>query len=590
MPGRNHQTTSVGVTSAPNDTSVTKARKPKHYKRIKFKAWRPEGAPDPEQHGTVSFKVTPKPSTARIEKQCQVESESVETKNAIVWTKFTYRCPSPLQNLPVNGHRQDPFVTLPIEASECVTSSIDFFLATCVPENRNSEWLVGQPNPHMALLFPFMLTHAMLFETIVALCRASILMAQGKVVEEDRGFVYHHVRAIRAIGANLTTTEGLSDESILSVAMILTLEFLIGNEAAVATHVSGIRRMADMRPDLDGTTKWKRFVKAGVTAYESLGSFVTGKPPPVPKDCPAFMSEAFDELGLKRPPMYPTVPFEPELCMVLARLPSGLAEVCLSGKVSEQTIRLLALITKTTSDRNIVEEYDERTDHEIQVAISALWKLRSTKRTQLELFLQTGLLAFTFQLRKLRPLNLFHDPALRYMVELLSQHEKPEHSRSQEMLVWVSLAAAGAFALRITRMPRSWLVLDRMFELYPKTRQWSYVEGIIRSFLFTEQILSHWKESWSVGLDRWTKIARQGGQPEKETTETPVSRAEVTAHTRGMVYSIADMMASARRCPFQARSGPSMNDDSLRFESLETTPAASEQCCPMAGRVSTPVT
>jgi hypothetical protein len=248
---------------------------------------------------------------------------------------------------------------------------------------------------------------------------------------------------------------------------------------------------------------------------------------------------------------------------------------------------LLALITKTTSERNDSENYDERTDHEIQVAISALWKMRSARRTQLEVFLQSGLLAFTFQLRQLRRLNLFHDPALRYLVELLSQHEKPESSRSQEMLIWVSLASAGAFALRITRLPQSWLVLDRMFQLYPKTQEWSYVEGIVRSFLVTKQILSHWKESWAAGLERWKKMSKHG--VEVEVMEAPVSRAEVTAHTRGMVYSIADMMASARRCPFQSRPGPSMDEGSPRFESLETTPAATELCCPMAGRVSTPV-
>ena len=486
--------------ATPVSERETRTRKANGYRRIRFKTWKPDGTPGPDeqnQSGNHRWRVTNK-----VKKTARRENEN----EVVVQTKYSYRCPYPIQSLPNNGHRQDPFVTLPIEATETVTSALDFFLATCVPNNPDSEWLSsspGKPNKHMELLFPFMITNAMLFETIVALCRTSILLAQGQKAEEDAAFLYHRARAIRAVTKNLTTPDGLSDASLLSIAMILTLEYLIGNVAAVAAHLGGIQRMLDMRPDLDGSTEWKRFVRAGVIAYQSMGSFVTGLPMPVPGSSPGYIEEAFAELNLDLPLSYPTVPFAPDLCKVLARLPPAFAELCLSGALSSQTMKFLAFANATTAYRETIDELDERLDHEIQAMFSAIQRLSMMEPTSLESRLLCGLLAYSFQLRQLRPLNLFHDPPLRRFVSFLKNHEKPDSTRAQETMIWVSIAAAGALKLRAIRMPMSSEVLERMFHLYPATLKWSYVEGILKTH-FGRRVLgsigsSAGRRDWSTG-------------------------------------------------------------------------------------------
>lgn len=565
-------------TPAASTPSSTRSRqkKSKAYKRIKFKQWKPEGAFGTHSQlrdGTHRWRI----GTANTTSTPSQESSDGQDEQAVVMTRYTYKCPSPLQKLPGNGHRQDPFVTLPIEATESVTSSLDFFLATCVPENRNSEWLVGKPNPHMSMLFPFMLKNAMLFEAIMALCRASIVLSQGRKAEEDRGFVYHRTRAIKAVTANLTSTDALSDASLLSVTMILTLEYLIGNIAAVAAHLEGIQRMVDMRPDLDGSTQWKRFIKAGMVAYQSLGSFVTGQPMQIPGYSPGFIKEAFAELELDRPLSYPTVPFSPDLCMVLSRLPSGFAELCLSGNISEQTMNLLALAHATTSYREDQVDFDERLDHEVQVMLSVIQRLTLMAPTSLEQRLLCGLLGYAFQLRQLRPLNLFHDPPLRSMIKFLRAHEKPDSLRAQETMVWISIAAAGALNLRTIVMPGTAEVLDRMFQLYPATVRWSYVEPILKSHFWTTTIGEHWKKQWTTGLARWRRIEKransepevvrlnfpgeksiEGPSPEEHESVEPISLEAISAHARGAGSSIRHMMDAASRCPFQSRLGPSL--------------------------------
>ena len=540
----------------------------KGYKRIKFKPWKPATESDtPENNSTRSkWRVNQKLKKSAIDSE--VNSPDAEQRKALVKTAYTYRCPTPLQNLPHNGHRQDPFITLPIEATSDVTSALDFFLATCVPENRNSEWLVGKPNPHMALLFPFMLKSAMLFEIIITLCRGSILMAQGKRVSEDRLFVYRRAHAIKTITTNLTSPKGLSDASLLSVTMVLTLEYLTGNVAAVATHLEGLQQMLKFRDDLDGSTPWKRFVRAGMLAYQSLGCFVTGQPMTIPGTSPGYVKEAFDELALMESISYPELPFEPDVCTTLSRLPSGFAELSLSGNISKQVMKLLAFAQATTADCAATEEIDERIGHELQVILSALQRLSFMEATTIEKHLVCGLLGFTFQLRQLRSLNIFHDPPLRHFIDVLRRHEKPDSKRARDTMIWVSMAVAGALYLRTVVMPGSHQVMDRMFKLYPEATRWSYIESVAQNHFYTENILRHWEKCWSLGIERWDKVKNRlehsepileypGHIPQDEQFDDDTGRTmtfdDTVAHIKNAAYSLGDMMDAAKRCPFQAR-------------------------------------
>ncbi|KPI36416.1 uncharacterized protein AB675_2887 [Cyphellophora attinorum] len=553
--------------------SVTKG-KPKGYKRIKFKSWQPTAESDPHDinGGRTKWRLNRHVKRSATDASLNSSATQQAERKTVVITAHTYRCPTPLQHrsLPENGHRQDPFVTLPIEATPDVTSAMDFFLATCVPENKQSEWLVGKPNPHMALLFPFMLKDAMLFEIVVVLCRASILMAQGKKVKEDRPFVLRRAHAIKTITNNLTSPQGISDASLLSITMVLTLEYLTGNVAAVAAHLDGIQQMLQLREDLDGSTPWKRFVRAGVLAYQSLGCFVTGKPMNIPGTSPGYVKEAFNELGLNEPLSYPGLPFSPELCTSLSRLPPAFAELCLCGNVSKQIMNFLAFAQATTNLLSHMDEADERVDHEIQVMLAALQRLGFAEKATIESYLVCGLLAYAFQLRQLRSLNIFHDPPLRHFIDQMRKHEKPDSKRAQDTMIWISISVGGALGLRTMAMPGGHEVLDRMFRLYPESSNWSYVDWVLKAHFWTESLGRHWEKVWSTGFDRWTIVKNQsipselkliypGSRPEDDLVDGPsITFDQTIEHTRSAAYSIAHMMDAAKRCPFQARLGPSM--------------------------------
>lgn len=403
-------------------------------------------------------------------------------------------------------------------------------------------------------------------------------MAQGRKVSDDRIFVYRRAHAIKAITDNLTSPDGLGDASLLSITMVLTLEYLVGNIAAVVAHIEGIEHMIKLRGDLDGSTPWKKFVRAGVLAYRSLGCFVTGQPVEIGGKSPGYVKEAFDELALNEAITHPGLPFSPELCTSLSRLPPGFAELCLSGHISKQTMKFLAFAQATTDSCSTMDPIDERVDHEIQVMLSALQRLSFMETSTIEKYLVCGLLAFAFQLRQARSLNIFHDPPLRHFVEMMQKHEKPDSKRAQDTMIWISMSITGALHMRTIIMPGSHEVLDKMFKFYPEAGSWSYVKSVLQAHFYTDRIGQHWEKCWHLGMERWNKVKRQiqhgearliyPGLPPADPTldpdeESSVSFEDITAHTRNAAYSIAGMMEAARRCPFQSRFGPSMHNHLL---------------------------
>jgi hypothetical protein len=312
-----------------------------------------------------------------------------------------------------------------------------------------------------------------------------------------------------------------------------------------------------------------------VTSYKSLGSFVTGEPPEVSSDSYGFIHETFAGLSLDQPIHYPSLPFSPDLCTILSRLPSGFSELCLSARLSIQTMQILASLDGTNTSFASDTSDSSRLDAELQAMLSALQRLSLMRISGLEKYLTCGLVAFAFQLRYLRPLNLFHDPPLRTFIRIIPAQEKPDSSREQNCMIWTTMSVAGALALRTIRMPGTHLILDRLFRLYPATTDWDYLEPILTTFFTTPNIIEHWKKCHATGLARWKHVTRvssqsppslidlekvsekisepsaiEGGDVEDAIKE--LSKEQLRVHLRESPKDMMDMMRAAR-CPFQAR-------------------------------------
>ncbi|KIX08945.1 uncharacterized protein Z518_00023 [Rhinocladiella mackenziei CBS 650.93] len=491
--------------------------------------------------------------------------------------------PSPIQSLPSNGTRVDPFLTLPIKATECVQDAMDYFVTICKGFNTEKSIVPGPVNPHLSLLLPFALKHAILFESMIAVCRASVLLSLGRSIFEDSACVQHRGNAIAGLNATLQSKECTDDAALLTVTMLMTLEYLTGNQHGVLMHCQGLEKMLQLRgplsedEDRETESDWMKFVKLGLTAYKALGSFVTGQPPDIPPDSLGYLSETFQELTLDQPLSYPEMPFPPELCLVLSRLPSGLSELCLASRISVQMINVLSSISGATTILTSLSLQDgmftppspdspnygeDRRQSMIQTLLSSLRRMSLTSTVPIEYHLTSGLLSYLFQLRSLSPLNLFYDPILRKFITTLPFHTKPSALQEQHCLIWASLSVAGALALRVVPMPDSHTVMDRVLDLYPVARKWPQLEKILRSYFWTDEMGAHWKCVWGKAMSRRQFILRQSqGSVESHAMlelEQPDShpdqvRERIRVHIKGAPRSMIEMAQGIGVCPFRPR-------------------------------------
>lgn len=489
--------------------------------------------------------------------------------------------PSPLQPLPLNGTRDNPFSILPIKRTECVAETLDYFVTMCSGIHSQQTPVIKTPNPHLSLLLPFALEHSLLFESIIAVCRASILISLGKSAYEDPAFIQHRGSALTALNIKLKSKDCTDDAALLTVVMLMTLEYLTGNHYGVTMHCKGLEKMLQLRGPLPEDSDpdsiksdWTRFVKTGLIGYKALGSFVTGQPPEIPSSSLGFATETFEALDLDKPLSYPEKPFGEDLCLILSRLPSGFSELCLMSQLSNQLINTLASIGAAKTQFDLSNDAESRKvsltssfmsgdspQHDsqqmtIQNLLSALQRLSLMSPNILETYLSFGLISFMFQFRSLAPLNLFYDPILRQFISILPHHSKPAIVEEQHALIWTSLTVAGSLGLRGAQLPESHTVMDHMLELYPESRKWSRLEKIIRSFFWTDDIVVHWQSVWETSMVRRALLLkRKNPATEVVRLEPPRPSPEwIKNHIMGAPREMREMGEALGICPFRPRS------------------------------------
>ncbi len=547
------------------------------YKRIRWRKYDPKKRPA-EANGDQFVQWLP-PNPTRIDSREEEKQHShvpTPKRNDKTPPSSKATITSPLLPLPLNGTRVDPFLNLPIKATHCVRDTMDYFVTICKGLNSDGSIVPGPVNPHLSLLLPYALHHSILFESIIAVCRASILLSLGRSTFEDSAFIQHRGNAIAGLNRKLQSRECTDDDALLTATMLMTLEYLMGNQYGVRMHCTGLEKMLQLRGPVSNDKEqsdWAKFVRQGLTAYKALGSFVTGQPPDIPADSPGYLKETFEELALDKPLSYPEPPYSPDLCIVLSRLPSGFSELCLKSRISVQMINVAASISAATTllaskslldgvfmlsppEQGLCDE--ERHQTMIQTLLSSLQRMSLSSMVPVEHSLTLGLLSYVFQLRSLSPLNLFYDPLLRNFIMSFPCHSKPSTVEEQNCLIWSSMAAAGALALRVVPMPGSHTVMDHALEIYPDMRSWGKVEKILRGFFWTDDIGSHWKTVWEAAIHRREFLLRRNFSVQAQHEMAfPASLdpdpATICKHIQGAPRAMIEMSQTMGICPFRPR-------------------------------------
>ncbi|KIW33957.1 uncharacterized protein PV07_00768 [Cladophialophora immunda] len=410
-----------------------------------------------------------------------------------------------IKRSPTNGLQLDPFQTLPIPSTGCVGSMAQYYVQVWAPQHGTAFSFDGHSNPYLSLLWPFALTSDIYFEGLIALCRATYLATSGQSARGDRHFVWHRGNVMTKLRTRLQNPQQCSDDTtILVVATLGTVDYILGDHTGAYAHVSGMRQMIKLRGGIKGTSPWERLLRANVDAYEALWSFLFAADS-TPDKSTRFSGQILQNAEF---PVYMAHPFKPEVCEMLSKLPQGFCDIGLTGVLSLQMIRLLshfATVKAKLSDTIRIEEFGVTGRRKIQTTLEDLHRLATLQTTPTERFLSHGLVAYCYLLRVIHfqdHLTGFYETALKALADI-ALHQTPSHkSPERKCYLWTNMMIGTVIQHGQIR-PRGWTsVMGQFLDNYGEARQWKKLEKELKMFFFEDAIRLLAKEAYDEAVRR----------------------------------------------------------------------------------------
>ncbi|RVX74183.1 hypothetical protein B0A52_02015 [Exophiala mesophila] len=400
-----------------------------------------------------------------------------------------------MRKFPTNGSLLDPFHTLPIKSNPQVVHAAQYYFQVWAPQHGRGFAFEGYSNPYLTLLWPFALQNDIYFEALIALCRAALLNSMGSPSHKDAMFVTHRNNVMNKLRHRLQCPDlCANDTTILVVATLGTIDYILGDHSSAGTHLSGMRQIIKIRGDLKSNTPWERLLQTNVAAYEALWSFVqasTVTPPAHPQS----LETTSDTLQKTQLPIYMSHPFPQEACEMLAKLPRGFSDLGLTGILSLQIIRLLTIFTTLASSPSLTGlDKNEKSaiQPKIRKLIEDLHRLETLQVTEMERFLVHALVSYCFLLRHVLFNDLidgFYESALKRITDVaLAQKSRLHPSAEHKCYLWCYLIIGTTLQLAEVP-PCDWpSVMPILLDCYTEGRVWKSLRAESAAFFWPASI------------------------------------------------------------------------------------------------------
>lgn len=180
-----------------------------------------------------------------------------------------------------------------------------------------------------------------------------------------------------------------ADGVLMAIPMLISIAMLQSDLKAAASHVNGLVHLVVLRGGEASLSSFDGYLRERVFGH--------------------FIMWDLAQAALKIDPgaaVYPQHPFSPYLCRHIAKLPSGLEELALSGSINSAIIRLLAGIVFYTFK---VLRSTERSPHDVRKMLVFVYALsrqaRSVKLNTVEQILIMALVEICVSLGSTRDLH-----------------------------------------------------------------------------------------------------------------------------------------------------------------------------------------
>lgn len=294
------------------------------------------------------------------------------------------------------------------------------------------------------------------------------------------------------------------DATILVVATLGTIDYILGDHHAATAHVTGMRQMIKIRGGFKANTPWERLLQANVTAYESLWSFLFA----ADTTSSETIRKAGQILDKSELTTYLSHPFPPDVCEMLAKVPQGFSDLGLTGVLSLQIIRLLANFTELSTQllSSPIEGKLEMTLRpKVQGALEDLHRLSTLKTTTTERFITNGLVAYCYLMRSIyfdEALTGFYENALKILTETALKQPPCNRLPDRKCYIWSYMMICTALENSL-HPPSDWKSLMQMFlRTYSETNSWKTLKRDLETFFWDDHLAQLCKTAYDEGIRR----------------------------------------------------------------------------------------
>jgi hypothetical protein len=315
------------------------------------------------------------------------------------------------------------------------------------------------------------------------------------------------------------------------------MQLIYNDFASFEIHLTGLRHLVETRGGIDNLG-WDGFIKNAIT-----GSVIVATHSGIERSvgsswrilCEVFvltfgsleslwayhenkkLSISTTEAKIKIE--YPEHPFSPELCVTIAKLPEGFADLALSGVLSLQVIGLLSSITDWIRQmqggwKKGVLPLGESNGTFLKQTHVCLELIPLNKLTVLEKVICVAMAAMTTETFNK---NKQRNPVHRRLNDTLSENmfRYDLNKLAAESKIWLALVIAepvplphpssteSGTSLSRTESPRD-ILIDSHIRISSEARNWKWVKKNLQRYFYTEDLLVKWRRSWDAALVRYS--------------------------------------------------------------------------------------
>jgi hypothetical protein len=226
-----------------------------------------------------------------------------------------------------------------------------------------------------------------------------------------------------------------------------------------------------------------------------------------------------------------------QISWTLTEIPEGLQSLASANILSKVCLNVIVSLTRKTiywtRGQSVATDIEWQTLYQL---------LAAPDISETEQFLLHGLISFCNQFPdKFEKRNPFFNIALKCFNDGAEAKQKLALKGVgwKPWLIWVAIVLAGVLEITASPLKDRHVVLDGLLDECELARDWSRLQELLRSFLWTDALGGHWKMCWEAGMRRYH--LRNQGLGRSDVDMIPLRRDEYVQNPKmALKYVLED--------------------------------------------------